>query len=161
MRQHLTSAKELCLALAVQLLLYGCGISSNSSVYKNSTQISAIAEAVSVKIDGVREGSGVLIDQDRDKYTALTAWHVVKDVNEGEELFVHTHSGFKYSIEINSVMQIGDTDMAQFNFKSNKSYMLAETGDSDSIRSGSLSYVTDFLPSTAVPYRIRRFLEGR
>ncbi|MGL5079063.1 MAG: tetratricopeptide repeat-containing S1 family peptidase, partial [Waterburya sp.] len=56
------------------------------AIAKNPTEIAAIAEPVTVKIDnnlGIPGGSGVIIAKENNIYTVLTANHVVKNINIG------------------------------------------------------------------------------
>ena len=53
--------------------------------------ISNIAKKITVRIEGAGDpGSGVIVKKDGNRYTVLTAWHVVKDNRIGEEVGIIT-----------------------------------------------------------------------
>ena len=58
-----------------------------------SLPISKIAEKTTVKIDGINEGSGVIVKRNGNRYTVITAWHVIKDNLPSEELNITTFDG--------------------------------------------------------------------
>ena len=162
MRELFSPLKKLFFAILFHALLSGCSTSILTNSDKKSAEISRIADQVTVKIDGIKQGSGVVISKDGDRYTVLTAWHVVKDVNPGEDFFVYTMSGKKYPILAESITQVNDVDMGLISFISGNDYDVAIIGDKESANSGSIVYVSGFpLPTSAVPNRIRRFLEGK
>ena len=49
-----------------------------------------IAESITVRIEGATQGSGVLLQKNNNRYSVLTAWHVIGDQREGEELAIRT-----------------------------------------------------------------------
>ena len=89
-------------------------------------------------------------------------WHVVSSQGPREELDVYTPDGQRYSVEQGSIQRLGDVDMAVLTFKSSGSYEVAPVGDVKSVSSGSSIYVSGFpLPTSAVPTRLMRLLDGR
>ena len=162
MRKPFLPLKKLIFAILFHALLTGCSTSILTDSSKKSDEISRIAEQVTVKIDGIKQGSGVLVSKDGDRYTVLTAWHVVEDVNPGEEFFVYTTSGKKYPMLTESITQVSNVDMGLISFNSGNDYDVATIGPMKSASSGNIVYVSGFpLPTSAVPNRIRRFLEGK
>jgi S1-C subfamily serine protease len=143
----------------LSLLLY-------SSAAVGQTQgvevVAKIAQAVTVRIEGATQGSGVLMEREGNRYTVLTAWHVVSGQRPGEELDVYTPDGRRYAVEQGSIKKLGVVDMAVLTFSSSSLYELARVGDVNSLSIGSEIYVSGFpLPSSAVPVRSMRFLEGK
>ena len=128
---------------------------------QNAEAVAKVAQAVTVRIEGATQGSGVLVKRDGNRYTVLTAWHVVSGQRPGEELDVYTPDGQRHKVEQGSIKRLGELDMAVLNFSSSNSYELARVGDIKSVSMGSPIFVGGFpLPSSAVPTRLLRFLKG-
>jgi tetratricopeptide (TPR) repeat protein len=123
--------------------------------------VARVAQAITVRIEGATQGSGVLVKREGHRYTVLTAWHVVSGQRPGEELEIHTPDGQRHPLEQGSIRRIGAVDLAVLSFSSPASYPLARPGDAASAVMGSPIYVGGFaLPSSAVPTRLLRFLKG-
>lgn len=128
---------------------------------QSAEAVAKIAEAITVRIEGATEGTGVLVKRDGNRYTVLTAWHVVSAQKPGEELDVYTPDGKRHPVERGSIKRLGEVDMAVLSFSSPNAYEIAPVGDVKSVGSGSSIYVSGFpLPTSAVPSRIWRFLKG-
>jgi len=128
---------------------------------KIAESVARVAQSITVRIEGATQGSGVLVKRDGDRYTVLTAWHVVSGQRAGEELDVYTFDGQKHSVEQGSINRIGEVDLAVLTFASSGAYEVAAVGDVKSVTSGSSIYVSGFpLPTSAVPTRVFRFLKG-
>ena len=128
---------------------------------QNAEAVAKVAQAVTVRIEGATQGSGVLVKRDGNRYTVLTAWHVVSGQRPGEELDVYTPDGQRHKVEQGSIKRLGEVDMAVLIFSSQNSYELARVGDVKSVSMGSPIFVGGFpLPSSAVPTRLLRFLKG-
>ena len=50
-------------------------LSASKAQAKDASEIARIAKAITVRIIGATEGSGVLVRKERNRYTVLTAWH--------------------------------------------------------------------------------------
>ena len=123
--------------------------------------VAKVAQAITVRIEGATQGSGVLVKRDGNRYTVLTAWHVVSAQRPGEELDIYTPDGQRHQFEQSSIKRLGEVDLAVLTFTSSGSYEVAKVGDVKSVSSGSSVYVSGFpLPTSAVPSRIWRFLKG-
>ena len=123
--------------------------------------VAKIAQAITVRIEGATQGSGVLVKRDGTRYTVLTAWHVVSGQRPGEELDIYTPDGQRHQLEQGSIKRLGEVDMAVLSFSSSNSYEVAQVGDVKSVSSGAGVYVAGYpLPTSAVPTRIWRFLKG-
>jgi len=119
------------------------------AIAKSSTEIAAIAEVVTVKIDnnfGVPGGSGVIIAKENNTYTVLTANHVVKNVNIG--YVVKTPDGQEYQLTKIQNMTEGELDLAYVTFQSNVEYPVATIGDSKYAAPGASIFVSGY-PLTA------------
>jgi WD40 repeat protein len=125
----------------------------------SSQEVYVIAEKITVRIDGTKSGSGIIIKRKTNSqssaytYTILTNWHVV---NLEGNYTVQIYNGRQYTFNHRQVKQLGDVDLAEFTFTSNQYYELAEMGDSDQITGGEPIYVGGF-PELAVGLTERKF----
>ena len=123
--------------------------------------VGKVAQAITVRIEGATQGSGVLVKRDGNRYTVQTAWHVVSGQRPGEELDIYTPDGQRHPVEQGSIKRLGQVDMAVLTFSSPNSYETARVGDVKSVSSGSSISVSGFpLPTSAVPTRIFRLIKG-
>jgi len=61
---------------------------------QSAESVGKIAEAITVRIEGAGSpGTGVLVKREGNRYTVLTAWHVVSGQRPGEELAIYTPDG--------------------------------------------------------------------
>jgi Flp pilus assembly protein TadD len=128
---------------------------------QSAEAVAKVAQAITVRIEGATQGSGVLVKREGNRYTVLTAWHVVSGQRPGEELDIYTPDGQRHQMEQGSIKRLGEVDMAVLTFNSTSSYGVAPIGDVKSVSSGSSIYVSGFpLPTSAVPTRLFRFLKG-
>lgn len=85
-----------------------------------------IVKEISVQILGAAgSGSGVLVRKEEEKYTVLTAWHVIKDNLPGEEIEIVTFDGEVHLTELSTLERIGEVDLALISFKSKNNYSVA------------------------------------
>lgn len=125
----------------------------------SSAEVSAIAEAITVRIDGQNSGSGVLIKRQDDVYTVLTAAHVVATADEYE---VVTGDDLRYPLTYSNVKKFPGVDLALVEFTSSKPYQVAQLGDSSNVRAGEPVYVSGFpMPTAAITEPIWNFSEGK
>lgn len=85
---------------------------------QSAEMIGTIAKSITVRIEGATQGSGVLVKRDGNRYTVLTAWHVVSEQRPGEELDIYTPDGQRHSVEQGSIKQLAQLDMAVLTFTS-------------------------------------------
>jgi LysM repeat protein len=127
----------------------------------NTEAIARIAQVITVRIEGATQGSGVLVKRDGNRYTVLTAWHVVSGQRPGEELVIYTPDGRSHALEAGSIRRVGEVDLAVLTFTSEITYQLARIGDTENISSGSSIFVSGFpLPTSSIPARLFRFRDG-
>jgi len=136
---------------AAQPVLLGTALSSASLLVsqapaqaQSAEAVGKVAQAITVRIEGATQGSGVLVKRDGNRYTVLTAWHVVSGQRPGEELEVVTPDGQRHQLEQGSIQQLGEVDMALLFFPSDKEYEIARPGDLDSVGNGETIYVSGF-----------------
>ena len=92
-------------------------LAPSPALAKDWSSVAMTANQITVRIEGAIQGSGVLVKKKNDIYSILTALHVVKANNKGEEIVAITHDGVTHELEIKDVKRIKGTDMAVINFK--------------------------------------------
>ena len=153
-----TNMKHFFLAGAIVLI----SIHSLPAKAKDLSDVAETAKQVSVRIEGATQGSGVIVSKEGNMYTVLTAWHVIKDVNQNEELAIITSDGKEHQRIIGSAQQFGSFDLAKITFKSGETYKFITPKKQINTSSGNNVFVGGFpLATSAVPYRLFRFLEGK
>ena len=96
-RTNALAAALSLLPLGQPLLLGTLGITATTAVVlqtppavaQDSSAVARIAKAITVRIEGATQGSGVLVKQEGNRYTVLTAWHVVKFKKQREEMAIN------------------------------------------------------------------------
>ena len=99
---------------------------------------------ITVYIEGPILGSGVLVKKERNVYTVLTSWHVVKDYYPGDEVEIVTFDGKRHTWDNDSIERVGEVDMAVLNFKSIKDYQVAKIGTIENVTAGQEIFVSGF-----------------
>jgi hypothetical protein len=128
---------------------------------QSAEAVGRIAQAITVRIEGATQGSGVLVRREGNRYTVLTAWHVVADQKPGEELDIYAPDGNRYPVEQGSIKRLGEVDLAVLTFSSDRAYTIAITGEPRGLPLGSSLYVSGFpLGTSSVPLRLMRLLRG-
>jgi V8-like Glu-specific endopeptidase len=89
-----------------QSLILGTAVTTGSLlIYPATAQaqsaeaVAKVAQAITVRIEGATQGSGVLVKRDGNRYTVLTAWHVVSGQRPGEELSIFTPDGQEHPVK--------------------------------------------------------------
>ena len=114
-------------------------------VAKSATEIAAIATETTVKIDntlGIPGGSGVIVANQNNSYTVLTANHVVQNPNIG--YIIKTPAGQHSVSEVKSLKQETGLDLAVVTFEATESYSIATIGDPEYATAGANVYVSGF-----------------
>lgn len=113
--------------------------------YAQSTEaVAGMAQAITVRIEGATQGSGVLINREGTRYTVLTAWHVVSGQRSGEELAITTPDEQQHSLEEGSIKRVGQLDLAVLTFNATVDYQIARPINAKSPAIYSLIYVAGF-----------------
>ena len=124
---------------------------------QSAEAVGRIAQAITVRIEGATQGSGVLVRREGNRYTVLTAWHVVADQKPGEELAVFTPDEKQHQVELSSIAKIKDVDLATLTFTSTLPYRVASLADPKLMPVGSSIYIGGFpVATSAIPARIFR-----
>lgn len=125
------------------------GIVQPSAIAKTSVEIGETARAISVLITEPNSvGSGVILQQQGDTYTVLTAAHVVRNKVDYK---ITTSDDRQYSAISSSIKPApGSVDLAVVKFRANAKYPTAKLGNSRSLKSGMDLYVAGFPAATRV-----------
>ena len=102
------------------------------------------ARSISVLIEGATRGSGVLIDRREERYTVLTAWHVVSGQRPGEELSITTADGRQHPVELGSIRRLGEVELTVLSFVDGAVHRVARIGDVRGLRRGQPLTVAGF-----------------
>jgi tetratricopeptide (TPR) repeat protein len=133
-------------------------------------QIDQIAEKITVLIDTVNPGSGVIIGKKSgfltNTYYVLTAKHVIKGKNEFD---IVTPDGKRYSFKANdqAITLLPDIDLALIKFKSKETYQAATLTDYDFDSRNSYfdgeekATVRAFVSGFPDPNKQKKFLKGK
>ncbi|HEY9827068.1 MAG TPA: tetratricopeptide repeat protein [Stenomitos sp.] len=108
----------------------------------SAPEVGKIARNITVRIDSDSPGSGVMVKQDGESYTVLTAAHVVPQVDGTYE--VVTPDRARYPVLSRSIQRIGNVDLAVLQFKSSQPYTVATLGDANQSLEGTPCYVAGF-----------------
>ena len=128
-----TAAALSVLPLGQPLLLGTLGITTATTaillqapaIAQDASAVARIAKAITVRIEGATQGSGVLVKKEGNRYTVLTAWHVVSGNRPGEELAIYTPDGEWHSVAYSDITRVEESDTALLVFSSNDDYRTA------------------------------------
>ncbi|OCR02684.1 hypothetical protein BCD67_15995, partial [Oscillatoriales cyanobacterium USR001] len=120
-------------------------------------QVEALSREVTVRIDGGGGGSGVIIDRKDNTYFVLTSHHVIRYPERYE---IVTSDGSRYLIY--KAQELPGFDLAVVQFDSNKSYRVAELGNSDQLTGQAQVYAAGFpVPGPGREQRYYEFSPGQ
>lgn len=112
----------------------------------SAAEVAKVARNITVRVDSQAPGSGVIIKQDGDIYTVLTAAHVVGSEDTYE---VVTPDRARHPITNTTIQRLPNVDLALIQFSSSQSYKVAEVGNAQQISAGMPCYVAGFPGKTA------------
>ena len=104
-------------------------------------QVNLRAKQITVRIDGDKSGSGIIISSLDDSYTVLTNWHIVKDLGD---YTIQTVDGRKHQLVSSTIKQLSNVDLAIFQFTSSQNYQVAEVGNSNNLIEGQNIYFAGY-----------------
>lgn len=146
----LTAAAISLLPLGQPLLLGTIGITTVGVLYntpaaaQDASAVARIAKAITVRIEGATQGSGVIVKKKGNRYTVLTAWHVVSGNRPGEELAITTLDKKQHLLDQGSIERLGQIDMAVLTFSSRAAYKVASIGNVKQVNYDDKVYVAGF-----------------
>ena len=110
---------------------------------QSAEAVAKTAQAITVRIEGATQGSGVLVKRDGNHYTVLTAWHVVSGQKKGEELYIYTPDGKRHPVEQGGNKRLGEVDMGIVKFISEQNYELASVS-TNKLYNDQVVYISGF-----------------
>jgi tetratricopeptide (TPR) repeat protein len=139
------------------LPLLGCTAAliffADAAVAKSPAEIEAIARSTSIEIQVVgqdRVGSGVIIHRQGDLYTLITNRHVACGSRScrlpAQQIYqLGTSDGQRYRVPVASIKLMGgDVDLAIVQFRSNRSYSVAQVAEPGSLKVDDAVYTAGF-----------------
>lgn len=87
---------------------------------QTAEEVARVAKAITVRIEGATQGSGVIIGKEGAEYKLLTAWHVVEGNHENEEVDVILNDGSIFPLNHKRTKRLGNSDMAISYFNSSR-----------------------------------------
>jgi len=115
-------------------------------------EINRISQPITVLIEGLNPGSGVIIAKNDQTYYVLTANHVVKTP---DEYTIITVDGEQYPIDYNQVIKLPGIDLAILSFNSDKNYAIAHLADYNYDRQSQYIFISGW-PDSQLPISDRR-----
>ncbi len=148
------------------LLAVAIGLSSvllipQSSFGMSAADVAKIAKSSAVTIDSdASHGSGIIIQQQGDRYLVLTVAHVVKSNTQKYEVI--TADGVHYPLQPTSIQALAGVDLAVVRFTSTKRYQVPKLGNANEATEGTTIYVSGFPTGTeAIERAIFNFTDGK
>ncbi|MEB3831627.1 trypsin-like peptidase domain-containing protein [Phormidium sp. CCY1219] len=124
----------------------------------SAEQISAMAQQVTVIVNGQNPASGIIIGKENNTYFVLTAKHAIATEDEYQ---IVTAEGTEYPLNYSRVRKLPGVDLALIEFDSDRDYPLAQIGQAESTTSGTLIYIAGWPhPGTAITERIFQLTPG-
>ncbi|MEM9136692.1 MAG: tetratricopeptide repeat protein [Cyanobacteria bacterium P01_F01_bin.42] len=110
--------------------------------------------------DDFANGSGVIIQQNGDRYTVITAAHVV--ASPYAVYTITTSDDQRHEVAATEVKKLPNVDVATITFQSDRRYPTATIASAQSVSEGQPVYVTGFpSPTAAITTPVYSFTEGK
>lgn len=133
-------------------------IQAYSAAALTANEVNQIASEITVLIDGINPGSGVMIAREGNTYSVLTAKHVVETE---DEYAIVTSDGQRHPLNYRTVKKLPGVDLAILQFSSDKNYRVATVADYDYDARFRYVFVSGWPSSTAAnPQKKRLFNAG-
>jgi len=124
----------------------------------NERQIAALAERVTVVVNGQNPGSGAIVGKQGDIYWVLTAKHVVATEDEYN---IVTSDGVSHPLNYSTAIKLPNVDLALVQFTSSQDYPMVEIGDANQVGTGESVYIAGWPhPGSAITQRIFQLTNG-
>jgi tetratricopeptide (TPR) repeat protein len=98
------------------------------AVALTANQVNRIASEITVVVDGINPGSGVIVAKNGNTYYVLTAKHVVETE---DEYAIGTPDGRRYPLNYRTVRKLPGVDLALLQFTSDQNYRVATLANYD------------------------------
>lgn len=122
------------------------------SLAQDRRTLTTLAKQITVRvISQGTAGSGVLVSKAGNTYYVLTAGHVLKDTNPGEEAYIETFDGQQHPIDTSAIQSGGTVDLALFTITSTNNYAVAQLAGKNALSELDEVFVAGFpLPGLAI-----------
>jgi tetratricopeptide (TPR) repeat protein len=131
-------------------------LTQNLASAKTASEVKQIATAVTVRITGSSEGSGIIAERQGNLYTIVTNAHVVcqKDWNKTCPLYpkytIVTSDNQQHQVSAEAVKKVpGDLDLAVIKIRSSKLYSIAQFANSSQVKNQDIIYAAGFPGDTS------------
>ncbi len=131
-----------------------CTVGTASAIAIPLSEIQAKAHQITVRIQSDRPSSGVLVAKQGNRYTVLTTKHSVK---VEDRYAVVTPDGESHPVEWRSIQNLPELDLALVEFKSDRSYAIADLSIAPSYPGqplflmGKATATPKFTPGSVIP----------
>lgn len=140
-----------------EFLLFGgtllsAGFWQRSLLAQDRRTLKTLAKKITVRvITQGAAGSGVLVSKSGNTYYVLTAGHVLKDTNPGEEAYIETFDGQQHPIDTSGMQSGGTVDLALVTINSKNNYAVAKLAGKNALSELDEVFVAGFpLPGLAI-----------
>lgn len=124
--------------LGVAIATEGITLISANTDELTATEVNAIAAEITVRIEGPKGGSGVIVEKQDHTYYVLTNWHVVNRIGDYE---IITADGRRHSVYYSLIQRIPGLDLAIVPFSSSQRYQIATMANPESVNVGDTVHV--------------------
>lgn len=146
-------------AAGLTLLVLTSTIQPRAALALSGEEVNTVARDITVLIQGINPGSGVIIAREGNSYIVLTAKHVV---NTEDQYQIITADQQPHPLDYKTVKKIPGVDLAILTFNSTKDYRTARLANSDNVREGATVFVSGWPnPGQSITKRIRQFTTGQ
>ncbi len=153
--QRLTWGATLALLSTLGVFLWQRPLASTDE----AAAVAKVAKGITVLIDGVNPGSGIIVAREGNTYTVLTAAHVIPVQDEYD---IITPDKQKYPLKYGTVQKLAGVDLATAKFTSDRTYPVANLGDATKVTEGSPVYVAGYPQrGAAITEPVYSFTVGR
>ena len=127
----------------------------------SAAEVAKIAKSSAVTISSdSSHGSGIIIQQQGDRYLVLTAAHVVR--NNRQKYQITTADDRSYQLQPTAIQPLAGVDLAVVRFTSNKRYQVPKLGNANDSTEGTTIYVSGYpLGTEAIDRSIFNFTDGK
>lgn len=134
-------------------------VAPQAAVALPATEVGAIAEQITVPIDGPDSGSGVIVNRQGNTYTVVTNCHVVELAGT---YVIQTPDRQRHLVRNNQIKCLGEqVDLAVLRFTSSNFYNVAKLINSNDVRQGTKVYVAGWNIASRPSERELRFTDGQ
>jgi tetratricopeptide (TPR) repeat protein len=147
--------------LAVTIGCSSICLFSQASFGLSAAEVAKIAKSSAVTISSdSSHGSGIIIQQQGDRYLVLTAAHVVR--NNRQKYQITTADDRSYQLQPTAIQPLAGVDLAVVRFTSTKRYQVPKLGNVNESTEGTTIYVSGFPVGTeAIDRSLFNFTDGK